>query len=255
MKCKRIIILTILVLTILSLFVSAVYADVWVNGYTRKNGTHVQGYWRSSPDSDPTNNFSYPGNVNPYTGKVAPGNPETYLKDYPNYSNKPNVVSVPSPQIPTNISPLITIQKESVYTFKLNKIRKIGFSSVDDVFTAVAINSIRKNLNAPPFTIGSSEEDVIRAMGTPESIEVSFKSFKYRNSTIYFDDDWKVQSWDNRYGNLKVSLENECRIDVLDIDDIFKIINDNLTEEFTILSIDKSIEETIEEFQKYLENQ
>jgi hypothetical protein len=54
---------------------------------------------------------------------------------------------------------------------------------------------------------------------------------------------------------LLFSLENESRIDVLDIDDIFKIINDNLTEEFTILPIDKSIEETIEEFQKYLENQ
>jgi hypothetical protein len=77
-------------------------ADVWVNGYYKKNGTHVQGYWRSSPDSDPTNNFSYPGNVNPYTGKVAPGNPETYLKNYPNYSNKPSVAPVPSPQVPTN---------------------------------------------------------------------------------------------------------------------------------------------------------
>ena len=102
MKFKRIIILTILVLTILSLFVSAVYADVWVNGYYKKNGTYVQGYWRSDPDSDPTNNFSYPGNINPYTGKVAPGNPETYLKNYPNYSNKANVSPVPSQEIPTN---------------------------------------------------------------------------------------------------------------------------------------------------------
>ena len=95
MRNKRIIISTILILIILSLFLSLAFADVWVNGYYKKNGTYVQGYWRSSPDSDPTNNFSYPG-------KVAPGNPETYLKNYPNYSNKPIVVPVPSPQIPAN---------------------------------------------------------------------------------------------------------------------------------------------------------
>lgn len=102
MRNKRIVISTILILIIFSLFLSLAFADVWVNGYYKKNGTYVQGYWRSSPDSDPTNNFSYPGNVNPYTGKVAPGNPETYLKNYPNYSNKPIVVPVPSPQIPAN---------------------------------------------------------------------------------------------------------------------------------------------------------
>jgi hypothetical protein len=102
MRNKRIIISAILIFIIFSLFLSFVSADVWVNGYYKKNGTYVQGYWRSDPDSDPTNNFSYPGNINPYTGKVAPGNPETYLKNYPNYSNKSNVSPVPSPQIPTN---------------------------------------------------------------------------------------------------------------------------------------------------------
>jgi len=150
MKCKRIIILTILVLTILSLFVSAVYADVWVNGYTRKNGTHVQGYWRSSPDSDPTNNFSYPGNVNPYTGKVAPGNPETYLKDYPNYSNKPNVVPVPIPQIPTNeyviekqilSAEYIKVIKENVNIYEEpdNSLAIVGIASEGDVFKCVEV--------------------------------------------------------------------------------------------------------------------
>jgi len=99
---KKFIILTILVLTILSLFMLAVQADVWVKGYYKKDGTYVKGHWRSSPDSDPTNNFSYPGNVNPYTGKVAPGNPETYLKNYPNYSKKPNVNPIPIPKVPTN---------------------------------------------------------------------------------------------------------------------------------------------------------
>lgn len=58
------------------------YADVWVNGYYRSNGTYVQGHYRSSPDGNPYNNWSYPGNTNPYTGVTATGNPNTYLNNY-----------------------------------------------------------------------------------------------------------------------------------------------------------------------------
>lgn len=42
-----------------------------VSGYTRSNGTYVQGYERSAPDSTVTNNYSYQGNINPYTGSVG----------------------------------------------------------------------------------------------------------------------------------------------------------------------------------------
>ena len=45
--------------------------DVWVKGHTRKNGTHVQGHYRSSPDGVFSNNWSTIGNVNPHTGKVG----------------------------------------------------------------------------------------------------------------------------------------------------------------------------------------
>lgn len=31
----------------------------WVDGYDRQDGTHVDGYLRTDPDGDPTNNFSY----------------------------------------------------------------------------------------------------------------------------------------------------------------------------------------------------
>jgi hypothetical protein len=48
---------------------SIVLADVWVNGYTRSNGTYVQGHWRSDPDGKAYNNWSTEGNVNPHTGK------------------------------------------------------------------------------------------------------------------------------------------------------------------------------------------
>lgn len=58
------------------------WADQYVQGYYRSNGTYVQPYWRSDPDGNPFNNFTYPGNLNPYTGEVALGNPDTYLRNY-----------------------------------------------------------------------------------------------------------------------------------------------------------------------------
>jgi len=237
MKFKQIIILTVLVLTILSLFLSFVYAQVWV--------------------------IEFSGDVTPVASKVSSMIRETYLKD--NYSNDIS---------PTTQYDDINTSKSSgtfkitdgqgniigdINATRLSISKKVGFSSVDDVMTAVTINNIGKDPNAPLITIGSSVEDVIKAMGTPESIQISFKSFKYRNSTVFFDDDWKVQSWDNRYGNLKVSLENKNG-DIFDVDEylidgIFKITNDNLNKKSTILPIDKAVENIIKEFQELLENQ
>jgi len=42
---------------------------VWVEGYTRSNGTHVSGYWRTAPNNTNVDNFSTRGNTNPYTGQ------------------------------------------------------------------------------------------------------------------------------------------------------------------------------------------
>ena len=39
-----------------------------VNGYYKSNGTYVQGYERSNPNSTVKDNYSYKGNYNPYTG-------------------------------------------------------------------------------------------------------------------------------------------------------------------------------------------
>lgn len=43
--------------------------DVYVQGYQRDNGTYVQPYYRTAPDSTTLNNYSTQGNTNPYTGK------------------------------------------------------------------------------------------------------------------------------------------------------------------------------------------
>ena len=64
---KKIIISIVFALTL----INTVAADVWVDGYFRSDGTYVKGHYRSSPDSSVTNNWSYSGNTNPYTGEVG----------------------------------------------------------------------------------------------------------------------------------------------------------------------------------------
>lgn len=50
-------------------------SDQSVSGYTRGNGTYVEPYHRTAPDSNPYNNYSTQGNVNPYTGQMGHKNP------------------------------------------------------------------------------------------------------------------------------------------------------------------------------------
>ena len=55
---------------------------VRVKGYYRKDGTYVRPHYRTAPDSNPYNNYSFPGNYNPNTGKITPGDPQKYLDRY-----------------------------------------------------------------------------------------------------------------------------------------------------------------------------
>jgi hypothetical protein len=67
-------------------------AQVYVHGYTTKNGTYVAPHYRSAPDGNPYNNYSTRGNVNPYTGQVGTKGPyssygNSSYGSYGNYSN------------------------------------------------------------------------------------------------------------------------------------------------------------------------
>ena len=61
---------TALLLTLISLFAitSTAFADTWVNGYNRKDGTRVRSHWRSDADGNQNNNWTHRGNINPHTG-------------------------------------------------------------------------------------------------------------------------------------------------------------------------------------------
>jgi hypothetical protein len=63
-------------------FLAQAGAQVHVRGYFRRDGTYVRPHMRTSPDGNPYNNYSFPGNFNPNTGKVTTGDPAKYLERY-----------------------------------------------------------------------------------------------------------------------------------------------------------------------------
>jgi hypothetical protein len=90
-----------LVAALLVTFSMSAAAQTYVDGYTRKDGTYVQGHWRSAPDHSPYNNYSYPGNTNPYTGRTATGNTDTYLQRYYNRWNSSSSYTAPRYTVPS----------------------------------------------------------------------------------------------------------------------------------------------------------
>jgi hypothetical protein len=76
--------LTLTIIAVLLVLVATVaLAQVSVRGYYRKNGTYVAPHFRSAPDNTLRNNYGYPGNYNPNTGRITPGNPS---RIYPSYN-------------------------------------------------------------------------------------------------------------------------------------------------------------------------
>lgn len=73
---------------------------VRVSGYTRKDGTYVQPYFRTAPNATNRDNFSTMGNTNPYTGKPGWIEPDSKYNTfyyntytYPSINNKSGYVT------------------------------------------------------------------------------------------------------------------------------------------------------------------
>ncbi len=71
---KKISIALIALITV-AIFGSTCFAQVRVQGYTKKNGTYVAPHWRSSPNNTDRDNYSTKGNINPFTGREGTKNP------------------------------------------------------------------------------------------------------------------------------------------------------------------------------------
>ena len=65
---KKVLMLALTIVFLLTL-VGSVFADTLVKGYTRRDGTYVAPHLRSDPNGTVTDNWSFKGNPNPYTGR------------------------------------------------------------------------------------------------------------------------------------------------------------------------------------------
>ena len=63
------------------------FAQVSVRGYYRSNGTYVQGYYRTTPNTTRNDNYSTIGNVNPYTGSYGTKPADSYYVTPSTYSS------------------------------------------------------------------------------------------------------------------------------------------------------------------------
>lgn len=50
-------------------------ADTYTKGYVKKDGTYVQGHYKTKANNTKTDNYSTKGNTNPYTGKKGTKDP------------------------------------------------------------------------------------------------------------------------------------------------------------------------------------
>jgi hypothetical protein len=103
-------------------------STVYVQGYTRSNGTYVPAHYRTAPDYSINNNWSTVGNVNPYTG--IPGTiPNTYSSSsyssstystptYSTYSSPSYSTSTYS--LPSYSTPVYTGPRGGTYYFNSN---------------------------------------------------------------------------------------------------------------------------------------
>lgn len=61
----------LLIICLLFSFSVGVFADKYIKGYTRKDGTYTTGHYKTNSNHTVKDNYSYKGNKNPYTGKTG----------------------------------------------------------------------------------------------------------------------------------------------------------------------------------------
>jgi hypothetical protein len=81
-----------ILVTAITLGAAATFAQTYVAPHITKNGTYVEGHYRSNPNSTDLDNYSTKGNVNPYTGQAGTRTPSYEQPTYrqPTYTPPSN---------------------------------------------------------------------------------------------------------------------------------------------------------------------
>lgn len=172
------------------------YKGSWSNNkmhgngiYTLKGGKSIKGLWSNNKFTGKTTSTQISSQ-----NKVASGSTATFSLG----SKKDDVKKIMGTPTSNNSSSW-DYGLSTIYFDKNDTV--IGWSNIDKNLK-VSIGS-KKN-NAKPFSLNSSKQSVIDAMGTPTSLSSS--SWDYGLSTIYFSENKTVNGWTNIDKNLKVSI-------------------------------------------------
>ena len=154
---------------------------VKVRGYYRKDGTYVSPHYRSAPDGNLYNNYSYPGNYNPNTGKTTTGDPLKYLERYYNRSSS-RTASV------------------DFYTW-LRNLENPTPNRGRDIHEDPS--SHLERIESGFFTIGSTLREVAAIQGAPDWFAET--QYDYGDSRVYFENG-RVTHWYSTSSNILRTL-------------------------------------------------
>lgn len=100
----------IITAALLVLASGAAVAQTYVAPHVRRDGTFVEGHWRSAPDGNHFNNYSAQGNVNPFTGQQG-----SVAAPFP-YGGFPQLQPVQPLQPPQLMQPVPALTWPNPYT-------------------------------------------------------------------------------------------------------------------------------------------
>jgi hypothetical protein len=129
--------------TLITLFALTTFAQnyTYVSGYTKSNGTYVQGHYRTLPNNTRDDNWSTIGNINPFTGAAGtkPGDSyysSTFSYATPSYSTSSNsLLSYP------DYSNSLYSSNLSSYSYSLPTISYPSYSSYSTYSTPSSYNT------------------------------------------------------------------------------------------------------------------
>lgn len=213
---------------LLILSTQILFSQVRVNGYYRNNGTYVEPYMRSSPNNNPYDNYSFPRNTNPYTGKTSNGNPNTYLDNYYNRNNSnTGLLNNVNPYMGTNNYPEPISQNYSNTTINNNYINYENNSSSTPQKTQPTYirptyksghDEIYKSDTYKYYTEKNKNEDLINNQDNKLNQD-NYIKIKLRNEQSKELNDW----YENEYGKKKLNSINNHKI--IDFDEIKYSLN------------------------------
>jgi hypothetical protein len=203
---KNLIALVVFLFVLLNMS-SQAYADVFVKGYFRKDGTYVKPHFRSNPDGLFFNNFSTYGNINPYTGAIG-------TKRYPDYNYNNYNYNYNAPVSYLSLYKYFDYLNPSDYHydryyFPLNSNYNFNTTTYVEDYELEEDTSDQPNVNVA--------EDYIITLDSPDEIAVKNMIVEYFNAVNtrdymvayeYWGDEWQSRHPYNDFENGYVDVIN-----------------------------------------------